>query len=138
MYREIRNQVKISTFLYLRTDPDELLLMAPVPNLDRPWRAMTALIETDWYPANYPWHVVIELSSRERRIKIRRGEPLCRLVPLRRAAYRAKPMSDRAFERFFERGQGWLATHGRGDPQMADITGRYGRRQRRAKFVVSV
>ncbi len=26
------------------------------------WRAMTALVETDWYPASYPWHVVLELD----------------------------------------------------------------------------
>ena len=23
---------------------------------------MTALIDTDWYPASYPWHAVIELD----------------------------------------------------------------------------
>lgn len=137
VYREIRNQVKVSSFLYLKTDPGEMLLVAPVPNLTRPWRAMTALVETDWYPANYPWHVVVELDPRVRRITIRRGEPLCRLVPVRRDAYRATPMSELEFARFFKRAQGWLAEHGRGDPRMADITGRYGRQQRRARFVVT-
>jgi len=43
-------------------NPNELLLMTDVPNSNRPWRAMTALIETDWYPASYPWHAVIELD----------------------------------------------------------------------------
>lgn len=136
VYREIRNQVKISSFLYLKTDPGEMLLMAPVPNLTRPWRAMTALVETDWYPANYPWHVVVELDPRARRIKIRRGEPLCRLIPVRRGRYAARPMSDRAFAAFFGRAQSWLAEHGRGDPHMADITGRYARQQTRARFEV--
>jgi hypothetical protein len=62
VYREISNQVKISSFLFLQTDANEQLLMTDIPNLNRPWRAMTALIETDWYPASYPWHAVIELD----------------------------------------------------------------------------
>src|SRR5215204_5451321 len=32
VYKEIANQVKISTFLFLKTDPNELLLMTSVPN----------------------------------------------------------------------------------------------------------
>ena len=64
VYEQIRNQVKVSSYLFLKTDPNELLLMTDVPNLHRPWRAMTALVDTDWYPASYPWHCVIELSPR--------------------------------------------------------------------------
>src|SRR5215208_4783581 len=47
VYREIANQVKVSSYLFLKTDPGELLLVTEVPNLRRPWRAMSALIETD-------------------------------------------------------------------------------------------
>ena len=39
-----------------------------VPNLQRKWRAVTALIDTDWYPASYPWHTVIELDPSEKKI----------------------------------------------------------------------
>src|SRR4051812_4134561 len=49
VYESIRNQVKISTFLFLKTDPNELLYFTDIPNLARPWRAITALIDTDWY-----------------------------------------------------------------------------------------
>ncbi|HSV14695.1 MAG TPA: DUF6065 family protein, partial [Tepidisphaeraceae bacterium] len=87
VYRVIRNQVKVSSYLFLQTDPNEVLLMTEVPNLRRPWRAMTALIETDWYPASYPWHCVIELDEAERRITIKKGEPLCRVIPVRRDTY---------------------------------------------------
>jgi hypothetical protein len=141
VHRRILHQVKISTFLYLRTDPNELLLMTDVPNLRRPWRAMTALIETDWYPASAPWHVVVELDAAPRRITIKRGEPLCRLIPVRRDAHFAGAMSPAAFDEFFERGQRWLAAHGRfghGAPGEADITGTYVRQQVRSKFVVRV
>jgi hypothetical protein len=150
VYREISNQVKVSSFLFLKTDPDELLLVTEVPNLRRKWRAMSALIETDWYPASYPWHVVLELDPRdprgrdEKRITIRKGEPLARIIPVRRDEYRAAQMSPAAFEEFFERGQEWLAAHGKfehetadaGDARVADITGTYRKQQKRAKFVV--
>src|SRR6185503_8428747 len=56
VYDEIKNQVKVSSYLFLKTDPNELLYFTDVPNLARPWRALTALVETDWYPASYPWH----------------------------------------------------------------------------------
>ena len=36
VYKVIRNQVKISTYLFLKTDPNELLYMTDVPNLVRP------------------------------------------------------------------------------------------------------
>ena len=67
--------------------------MTDVPNLHRPWRAMTALIETDWYPASYPWHTVIELDPREKRITIKKGEPICRVMPVRRDTYFAQQMT---------------------------------------------
>jgi hypothetical protein len=153
VYRQIANQVKVSSFLFLQTDPNELLLMTGVPNFPRRgWRAMSALIETDWYPASYPWHAVIELDPAEDRVTIRRGEPLCRLIPVRRDAYFARPMSAAAFDEFFERGQRWLATHGRfehepagrfatGDAPappkgVADITRTYVKQQVRPRFVV--
>ena len=143
VYREISNQVKVSSFLYLQTDQNELLLMTEVPNLRRNWRAMTALIDTDWYPASYPWHVVLELDRDAKRVSIKRGEPLCRVIPVRRDSYFAKPMSQRGFDEFFERGQQWLATHGNfeheeaeGDKRVADITRTYVKQQMRSKFVV--
>jgi len=107
---------------------------------------MTALIETDWYPASYPWHAVIELARSEKRITIRKGEPICRLIPVRRDAYFAKQMSPQSFDDFFDRGQRWLATHGKfeheaagpadGSAGVADITRTYVKQQVRSKFVV--
>jgi hypothetical protein len=144
VYREISDQVKVSSFLYLQTDQYELLLMTEVPNLRRSWRAMTALIDTDWYPASYPWHAVSELDRDAKRVSIKKGEPLCRVIPVRRDSYFAKPMSPRAFEEFFDRGQQWLATHGNfeheGDAPagVADITRTYVKQQMRSKFVVMV
>ena len=87
VFETIRNQVKISSFLFLKTDPNELLFMSDPPNLQRPFRSMTALIDTDWYPASYPWHTVIELDPREKKIRIQKGEPLCRVIPVRRDTY---------------------------------------------------
>jgi hypothetical protein len=145
VYREISNQVKVSSFLFLQTDANEQLLMTDIPNLNRPWRAMTALIETDWYPASYPWHAVIELDRSEKRITIKKGEPICRLVPVRRDAYFAKQMSPQSFDDFFDRGQRWLATHGKFEHEaadvdapkgVADITRTYVKQQVRSKFVV--
>jgi hypothetical protein len=151
VYREIANQVKVSSFLFLQTDPNQLLLMTGVPNFQRAgWRAMTALIDTDWYPASYPWHAVIELDPTARRVTIRKGEPLCRLIPVRRDAYFAKQMSPQSFDDFFARGQKWLATHGKfeheparseGEPArkpagVADITRTYVKQQLRSKFIV--
>jgi hypothetical protein len=140
VYAQIRNQVKVSSFLFLRTDPNELLYMTEVPNLERPWRAMTALIDADWYPASYPWHCVIELARDQKRIKIRKGEPLCRVIPVRRDTYFAREMPPADFDAFFARGQRWLATHGtvqHEDPaRTVDITRTYVRQQIRSKFVV--
>src|SRR3954462_9656817 len=122
VYDQIRHQVKVSSYLFLKTDPNELFLMTEGPNLKRPWRAVSALIETDWYPASYPWHAVIELDRSEKRITIKKGEPLCRLIPVRRDAYFAKQMSPQSFDDFFDRGQRWLATHGKFEHEPADET----------------
>jgi len=137
VYDHVRNQVKISSFLFLRTDPNELLLMTDVPNLPRPWKCVTALIDTDWYPASYPWHCVIELDASQRRIEIKRGDPLCRVVPVRRDTYFAAAMSPSEFDAFFARGQRWLATHGQVQHEGAvDITRTYVKQQVKSRFVV--
>jgi hypothetical protein len=137
VHRAIRNQVKVSTFLYLSTDEDELLLIGGIPNLRRPFRAFTAIVDTDRYPASYPWHCVLELDPSEREVRIARGEPICRLAVLRRGRYEAREMTDGEFDRFFERGQRWLARHGKGPPsEMMDITGAYARLQRKSVFSV--
>ncbi|MGH7177095.1 MAG: DUF6065 family protein [Tepidisphaeraceae bacterium] len=137
VYRHISNQVKVSTFLFMRTDPGEMLIMTDVPNMSRPWRAMTALIETDWYPASYPWHVVLELSRQAKSIRIRKGEPLCRVIPVRRGDYSCAPMSRRQFEGFFDRGQDWLEAHGRFEHEgTVDITHTYAKEQRLSRFIV--
>ena len=137
VYEQISHQVKVSTFLFLKTDPNELLMMTEVPNLTRPFRAMTALIDTDWYPASYPWHAVIELDPREKRITIQKGDPLCRVIPVRRDTYFAEQMSPTSFDDFFSRGQKWLATHGQVQHEgTVDITRTYVRQQVKSKFVV--
>jgi hypothetical protein len=137
VYRAINNQVKISSFLFLKTDPNELLLFTDVPNLDRPWKAMTALVDTDWYPASYPWHTVIALDRSVKRVTIRKGEPLCRVIPVRRDTYFAGAMSPQSFDEFFARGQQWLATHGRFEHEgTVDITRTYVRQQARSRFIV--
>jgi hypothetical protein len=129
--------VKVSSFLFLKSDPNEMLLMTDVPNQWRPFRALSAVVETDWYPASYPWHVVLELNRNEKRIKIRKGEPICRVIPIRRETYFAGEMSQPDFDAFFARGQNWLATHGKPQPGgVMDITRTYVRQQIRPKFVV--
>jgi len=137
VYEQIRNQVKVSSFLFLKSDPNELLLMTEVPNLRRPWQCVTALIDTDWYPASYPWHCVIELDPSEKRVSIQKGEPLCRVIPVRRDTYFAGQLSPSEFDRFFARGQRWLATHGRFEHEgTVDITRTYVKQQVRSRFVV--
>jgi hypothetical protein len=137
VFEQIQHQVKISTYLFLKTDPNELIYFTDVPNLQRPWRAVTALIDTDWYPASYPWHTVIELDPKQKKITIRKGDPLARVIPVRRDTYFAQPMSPTAFDDFFARGQQWLATHGSAEHEGAvDITRTYVRQQIRSKFVV--
>ncbi|HVT88774.1 MAG TPA: DUF6065 family protein [Tepidisphaeraceae bacterium] len=138
VYARIKNQVKISSFLFLKTDPDEMLLMTEVPNFRRPWRAMSAVIETDWYPASYPWHTVIELDPSQKKTTIKKGEPLCRLIPVRRGSYGALQMPLRKFDAFFESGQKWLKMHGKFEHKgMVDITHTYVKQQRKSKFTCS-
>jgi hypothetical protein len=137
VYEQIRNQVKVSSFLFLKTDPNEILMMTDVPNLSRQWRCVTALIDTDWYPASYPWHCVIELNPGQKRIAIKKGEPLCRILPVRRDTYFAGQMSPAEFDTFFARGQQWLATHGKFEHEgTVDITRTYVKQQVRSRFVV--
>ena len=137
VYEQIKNQVKVSSFLFLKSDPNELLMMTDVPNLSRPWRAMSAVIDTDWYPASYPWHCVLELSPREKKIVIRKGDALCRVIPVRRDTYFAQQMSPHEFDDFFARGQRWLATHGQVQHEVTvDITRTYVRQQIQSRFVV--
>lgn len=137
VYEQISHQVKVSTYLFLKTDPNELLLMTDVPNLIRPFRVMTALVDTDWYPASYPWHTVFELDRSQKRISIKKGDPICRVIPVRRDTYFAAQMSPVTFDEFFERGQNWLATHGNVQHEgTVDITRTYVRQQVRSKFVV--
>jgi hypothetical protein len=137
VFQHLRNQVKVSTFLYLETDPGELLVIGEIPNQRRPYRAFTALIDTDRYPASYPWHCVLELDARERKVTIEKGEPFCRLAVVPRATFTARAMSDATFGRFFERGQEWVLRHAKGPPsEMMDITGAYARQQKKARFHV--
>lgn len=148
VYDVIRNQVKVSSFLFLKTDPNELLLVTDVPNRTLQYRNASALIDTDWYPAGYPWHAVIELDPSHKRIEIKRGDPLCRIIPVRRDTYFAQPMTPGEFDTFFARGQKWLATHGRthedsssganASPPALDITRTYVRQQVKSKFVVMI
>lgn len=141
VYDEIKHQVKISTFLFFKTDPNELLLFQPIPNLARPFKAMSALVDSDWYPASYPWHLVIELDRNQKRIEIKKGTPLSRLMIVKRDTYFARQMSPDAFSEFFDRGQTWLTRHGRPHesadaPHHLDITRTYHRQQIRSRFIV--
>ena len=138
VYARLRNQVKVSTFLYIGTDKDELLLITDIPNHRRPFRVFSALLDTDRYPASYPWHCVIELDQKEKAIRIPKSTPLCRLLIHERSRYSAREMTLPAFDRFFERGQKWLARHGRGMPsEMMDITGAYAKLRKKARFTVA-
>lgn len=137
VYEQIKNQAKISSYLFLKTDPGEVLLVGDVPNLSRPWKAVSALIETDWYPASYPWHCVIELDADQKQIKIKKGEPLCRLIPVKRDTYFAGEMSPAEFDAFFTRAQRWLKQHGRSEHEgVVDITHTYSRQQAKSRFIV--
>jgi hypothetical protein len=137
VFPHLSNQVKVCSFLFLKTDPNELLLMTEIPNLHRPYRTMSAVIETDWYPASYPWHIVLDLDPSQKRIDIKKGDPLARLIPVRRDTYFAQQMSPEGFDAFFARSQQWIGTHGRVvEEGVADITKTYVRQQTKAKFVV--
>ena len=144
VFEHVRNQVKISTYLFLSTDPNEILLFADPPNAppmhERGWRTVSAVAETDWYPASYPWHVVLDLDPQRESVTIEKGTVLARLLPLRRDTYFAGPMTDGDFDAFFTRGQRWLSTHGKphesGESGQLDITKTYVKQQARSRFVV--
>lgn len=144
VYEQIKHQVKVSTFLYMATEPNELLYMTEIPNMRRPFRAATTVVDIDWYPASYPWHCVLELDPKEKRIRIRKGEPLCRVFTVRRDTFFAQQMLPHKFSDFFTRGQQWLTTHGRkpadapsgGDPHALDITHTYSKQQIKSRFIV--
>jgi len=139
VYRKISHQVKVSTYLFMFTDPNELLYLCEIPNRKRPYRAVNVLLDTDWYPASYPWHCVLELDDRCDEVKIPKGEPICRLFLVRRDSYFAQEMSTPEFERYFQRGQDWLQRYGRGDSaEMKDITRTYVKQQRLSSFSVIV
>src|SRR5690606_30827038 len=87
VYKVIRHQVKLSSFLYLKTDPNEVLLITDIPNVQRGYTNVTALVDTDWYPASYPWHTVLELDPEQSPIRIKKGEPVSRVMPVRRDTY---------------------------------------------------
>ena len=75
-------------------------------------------------------------------IGIKKGAPLCRVIPVRRDTYFAAEMSPETFDTFFARSQKWLATHGKFEHEQADapghvdITRTYVRQQVKSKFVV--
>ncbi len=139
VYEEIRNQVKISTYLFLATGDNELLFFADIPNLSRPFRVISALVDTDWYPASYPWHCVIELDAGRDHVRISAGDPLCRIFTVQRADYAAREMSPTEFEAYFYRTQEWLRRYGKGHHgDMVDVTGNYGKQQRLSRFSVTL
>lgn len=135
--KKISNQVKVSTYLYLATDPGELIMMTDIPNRETPWRALAAVIDTDWYPASYPWHAVLEFDRREKRVFIPKGTPICRLYVVPRGQHFAREMTQPGFDEYFARSQRWMLENGKGEPSgMMDITGAYVRQQRRSRFDV--
>jgi len=142
VYPHIRNQAKVSTYLYLQTPPGWAILMSDIPNSHRRFRILSALLDTDWYYPAHPWHAVVELPRlpEGEPIVISEGEPLCRLTPVRRAAYSAAEMRPAQFKQLYEKGQSWLEDNGRPseDPEAPsgalDIRGCYARQQRSFEF----
>jgi len=147
VFKEIRNQVKVSTYLFLQTPPGWVLLMTDIPNLQRDFWVRSALLDSDWYFPAHPWHAVIELPEEVHsqvgdEVVIPAGEPLCRLIPVRRGAYTAAEMDSEDFVQIFQTGQEWLTTYGRPheDPEAPkgalDITRAFAKQQRMASFEV--
>jgi hypothetical protein len=139
VYEQISHQVKVSTYLYLRTEKNWMTWIRPVPGIERPWSAVEAIVETDWYWPAHPLHGVIELPRDEaiREVVIEEGEPLFRLVPVHRATFEADEMTEEQFGEFFVAGQQWLAGHGKqaeGDDVM--LSGVYAKQQKPAEFTV--
>eukprot|EP00439_Symbiodinium_sp_Y106_P032914 s7981_g3.t3 len=145
VYPEIRNQAKVSTYLYLQTPPGWAVLMSDIPNLKRRFRILSALIDTDWYFPAHPWHAVVELprTAAGKPIVLREGEPLCRLTPVKRGTYAARTLSaPEEFKKLYRGGQAWLQKNGRPseDPEaeegVLDIRGAYARQQQSPDFEV--
>lgn len=144
VYPEIRNQAKVSTYLYLQTPPGWAVLMSDIPNVKRRFRILSALIDTDWYFPAHPWHAVVELprTAAGEPIVLREGEPLCRLTPVRRGTYAAREMKPEEFKKLYRGGQAWLQKNGRPseDPEaeegVLDIRGAYARKQQPLDFEV--
>ncbi|CAJ1436904.1 unnamed protein product, partial [Effrenium voratum] len=144
VFPEIRNQAKVSTYLYLQTPPGWALLMSDLPNSKRRFRVLSALLDTDWYYPAHPWHAVVELPriSQGEPVVISEGERLCRLTPVRRASYSAAEMRPDQFKSLYLKGQAWLDQHGRpcedpeAPPGALDIRGAYARQRRSFEFKV--
>ncbi|MSR74444.1 MAG: hypothetical protein EXS14_03085 [Planctomycetes bacterium] len=137
VFDTLRNQVKLCTWLFLKTDPGELLYIGDIPNRFRPWRAYSAIVDADLYPASYAWHCVLELDRREERIHIPEGEPICRIMTVPRGEFVAAEMDGEAFGEYFAAGQKWLADNAKpGAEELSDITGRYARLAKRSSFSV--
>jgi len=139
VYEHIAHQVKLSTFLYLKTKPNWMTWIRSIPGLDRPWKTVEAVVESDWYWPAHPLHGVIELplDLNIQKVVIKAGEPLFRLVPVERLNTEAKEMSDANFAEYFEAGQTWLANYGKrveGDDVM--LTGVYAKQQQAPSFKV--
>ncbi|CAK9022586.1 unnamed protein product [Durusdinium trenchii] len=145
VFPEIRNQAKVSTYLYLQTPPGWAILMGDIPNAHRRFRILSAMLDTDWYFPAHPWHAVVELPKfvEGEPVIIPAGEPLCRLTPVRRGSYSAAEMRPDQFKMLYEKGQAWLEENGRPseDPEAPagalDIRGCYARQQRRFDFQVT-
>jgi hypothetical protein len=136
VWPELRDQVKVSTYLRMKTDRDELLMLGEVPNRIVPWRAFTAVLDTRPSSGVLSVARVLILDRREKEIRIDKGTPLFRLTLHTRKNYRSKPMTDAGFDTFFTRGQEWLRKHARGVVgDTADIRGAYVKQQRNARFL---
>lgn len=145
VYEQIQHQFKVSTFLYLRTDPGQMLLLKAPPThhagTARPWTVVEAIIECDWYFPAHPWHGVIELPRIDEspidEVIIPEGEPLFRLLPISRAAFHAAEMSPEDFADLFDESQDWLSAHG-SQPEHGELmlTGQFAKQQKLSEFTV--
>jgi hypothetical protein len=139
VYEQVKNQVKVSTFLYLKTEKDWMISIRPIPGLKRPWSTLEAIVEADWYWPAHPLHGVIELPTEPsiKKVIIEEGEPLFRLLPVQRSTFEAREMSDDQFNTYFESGQAWLKENGKkvGHDHVL-LTGVYAKQQEAAEFKV--
>ena len=134
VYAIIRHQVKVQAFLYLFLGPNELHLrylgVHPAPSA--PSKPSPPLSETDWYPANYPWHCVLELDPAARRTSSSKMASLLpHIIPIRRDAYFAPPdgphrirarLFDRVCQRMAPKAYGKPHGHGEGIPHQPPST----------------